>query len=106
MKAPKLIENKCSLLIAEYATGHVFKKDLTLFSKADDESDVYLLFNSYENAEEYAQNFIKSRPEFECHIYDQKGKYFKTYDVNGKRKMNRTTKFSTFKKLIRRIFGR
>ena len=84
MKAPLLEENKCSILIAEYATGHVFKKDLTLFRKGDNEEEVYQLFENFYDAEIFILNFIKSKPEFECSIYNHNGEYLKTYNITGK----------------------
>ena len=83
MDAPKLEENKCSVLIAEYATGHVFKKDLTLFLKGDNEQEVYQLFDNFNKAETFVLNFIKSKPEFECSIYNNNGEHLKTYDITG-----------------------
>ena len=58
MKAPLLEENKCSILIAEYATGHVFKKDLTLFRKGDNEEEVYQFFENFDDADIFVLNFI------------------------------------------------
>lgn len=89
MKAPVLEENKCSILIAEYATGHIFKKDLKLFLKGDSEIDIYQLFDNYYDAENFVLNFIKSKPEFECSIYNHNGEHLKTYDVTGERKFSR-----------------
>jgi hypothetical protein len=86
MEAPKLEENKCSVLIAEYATGHVFKKDLTLFFNGDNEQEVYQLFDSFNDAENFVLNFIKSKPEFECSIYNDNGEHLITYDLTGERK--------------------
>ena len=86
MDAPKLERNKCSVLIAEYATGHVFKKDLTLFFKGNNEQEVYQLFDNFYNAENFVLNFIESKPKFECSIYNHNGQHLKTYDITGERK--------------------
>jgi len=86
MRAPVLEENKCSILIAEYATGHVFKKDLTLFLNGDNEEEVYQLFENFDDAEIFVLNFIKRKPEFECSIYNHKGEHLKTYYIKGERK--------------------
>ncbi|KFC18454.1 hypothetical protein [Chryseobacterium sp. FH1] len=86
MKAPLLEENKCSILIAEYATGHVSKKDLTLFHKGDNEEEVYQFFENFDNAESFILNFIKSKPQFECSIYNHNGEHLKTFDITGERK--------------------
>ena len=87
MDAPKLEGNKCSVLIAEYATGQVFKKDLTLFIKGDNEQEVYQLFDNFHSAENFVLNFIKSNPEFECAIYNDNGEHLITYDLTGERKL-------------------
>ena len=86
MKPPVLEENKCTILIAEYATGHVYKKDLTLFLNGDNEEDVYQLFENFDDAEIFVLNFIKRKPEFECSIYNHNGEHLKTYDIQGERK--------------------
>jgi len=86
MKAPKLDENRCSIIIAEHKTGHVYKKDLTLFQNGDRECDVFLLFDNFNNAKEFALNFIKNQPEFECSIYNYTGEHLATFDKNGERK--------------------
>jgi hypothetical protein len=86
MNAPVLKENKCSILIAEYATGHVFKKDLTLYLKGDNEEEFYQFFENFNDAEIFVLNFIKNKPEFECSIYNYNGEHLKTYDITGERK--------------------
>ena len=86
MKAPVLEESKCSVLIAEYATGHVFKRDLTLYLIGDNEEEVYQLFENFYDAEVFVLNFIKSKPEFECSIYNNHGEHLKTCDITGERK--------------------
>lgn len=88
MNAPVLEENKCSVLITESATGHVLKRDLTLFLDGDFESEAWQLFDSFSDAERFVLNFIKSKPEFECAIYNHKGEYLKTYDLTGERTFN------------------
>ncbi|GAB3025610.1 hypothetical protein GCM10027051_32960 [Niabella terrae] len=89
MNAPKLEENKCSILIAEYATGHVLKKDLTLFLNGDNEQEVFKLFDNFSDAQHFVLNFVKGKPEFECSIYDQNGMHLKTFDITGERKFEK-----------------
>ena len=86
MNAPKVEENKCSILIAAYATGHVFKKDLTLFLIGDNEQDVFQLFDNLNTAKEFVINFIKCRPDLEFSIYNFNGDYLTTYDIDGESK--------------------
>ena len=83
MNAPLLEENKCSILIAVYATGHVFKKDLTLFLKGDNEKDVFQPFDNLNTAKEFVISFIKNRPDLECSIYNYNGDYLTIYDIDG-----------------------
>lgn len=85
MQAPNLNENKCSVLIAEVATGHIFKKDLTLFLKEQNESDLFQIFDSFQEAKNFALNFVETNPKFECVIYDWSGKALFVYDINGER---------------------
>ena len=87
MDIPKLDECKCSLLIAEYATGHVFKKDLTIFLDGQNEKDVFQTFGNFSAAAEFAKTLIKSRPEFECSIYNHAGEHLATFDTTGQRKV-------------------
>jgi hypothetical protein len=86
MKTPVLEVNKCSVLIADYATGHVLKKDLTLFLNGDKEEDVYQLFENFYEAENFVLKFLKTKPEFECSIYNHNGEHLKTSDNRGERK--------------------
>lgn len=72
-------------MIAEYATGHVFKKDLTVFLTGDDENEAFQVFDNVNAAKAFVLNFIKKRPEFECSISDHKGKHIATFDVTGER---------------------
>lgn len=88
MDIPKLEANKCSVLIAEYATGHVFKKDLTLFLNGDDEQEVFKLFDNFYEADSYVLNFIKANPEFEYSIFNDNGEHLKTIDMTGKREFD------------------
>ena len=73
MNAPKFEDNKCSILIAAYATGHIFKKDLTLFLKGDNEQDVFHAFDNFNTAKEFVLSFIKGRPDLEFSIYNYNG---------------------------------
>ena len=86
MSAPILEENKYSVAIAEYATGHIRKKDLTAYRNGEPESEIYQVFDSKDEAENYVFEFIKLCPEFECVIFKSNGQHFKTYDLNGERR--------------------
>jgi hypothetical protein len=86
MDAPKLEVNKCSVLIADNQTGHVFKKNLTVFLNGENESDVFQIFDNFTDAKEFVMQFVHSNPEFECCIFDYFGEHLFTYDRNGERK--------------------
>ena len=90
MILPILKENNCSVLISEYATGHVFKRDLKLFLIGEDENEVFQIFDNFSNAKDFVLSFIKSNPEFECTIYNFKGEWLATYDQNGERRAGNT----------------
>jgi hypothetical protein len=85
MNIPKLDENKCSVLVAELTTGHVFKKDLTLFLEGDNEGEVFQEFDNFAAAKDFAIKLINSKPQFECNIYDHNGKYLTAYEIGGER---------------------
>lgn len=97
MKAPVLEENECSVLIAEYATGNVLKKDLTLFFKGGTEEEVYQIFENFYDAELFVLNFIKSKPEFECSIYNQNGEHLKTYDITREQRFSKNDLITNLK---------
>ncbi len=85
MDAPKLEIDKCSVLIADIQTGHVYKKNLTVFLKGENESDVFQIFDNFANAKEFVMQFVHSNPKFECVICDYQGQHLFTYDKNGDR---------------------
>lgn len=86
MKTPILEKDKCSILIAEYSTGHIFKKDLTLFLNGDNEIDVFQIFDNLKTAKEFVLNFIEGKSEFECAIFNHNGEHIATFDLTGERK--------------------
>ncbi|MEI6410748.1 MAG: hypothetical protein WCR52_15270 [Bacteroidota bacterium] len=85
MNPPILEENKCSVLIAELATGHVFKKDLTLFLNGRHENDVFQVFETIQSAKNFALDFIAKAPDFECSIFDNRREPLATFDKHGER---------------------
>ncbi len=86
MDAPKLKENECSVLIAEYSTGHVYKKDLTIFLDGEDENEIFQIFENFDKAKKFVLNFVDTNSEFECVIYDYAGEHLFTCDKNGERR--------------------
>lgn len=85
MDTPELNENQFSVLIAEYSTGHVLKKDLTFFLVNENPDEVFQVFEGFESAKEYVLNLIKIRPDCECVIMDFKGAHVASFDRNGKK---------------------
>lgn len=83
MKIPILDKNKCSVLISEYATGHVFKKNMTLFQHGENENEVFQIFENIVDARNHTVNFIAENPRFECTIYNQKGEFVTLFNLNG-----------------------
>ncbi len=83
MQAPKLEKNKCSVLTVQYASGVVVKNDRTIFQKGDDENKVYQVFDNFIEAKNFIANFIRLEPLLECSIFNDKGEYLSTYNING-----------------------
>jgi hypothetical protein len=86
MKAPLLKEGYCSLLIAEYATGHVYNKDFTLYNNNNDFASVFQIFESFDEAKKYATEMVLTKPDFEFVILDNIGEHLITFDCKGERK--------------------
>ena len=86
MNAPKLEDNNCSVIIAEYSTGHVVKSDLTLFEKGEEENKAFQLFDNFIQAINYVTDFVQKNPKFECVIYNHLGEHLMTFDQKGERK--------------------
>ena len=83
MDAPRLDSNQCSVLIAEYATGHVCKKDLSVYRNFEDKNEVFQIFDTEKEARQFATGLISKKPDYECVIYDHQGDHVETYDKNG-----------------------
>jgi len=59
------MENQFYVGQAEFKTGHVLKKDLTLFLNGGDKNEIYEMFDSETNAIEYAKKMNIKNPEIE-----------------------------------------
>jgi hypothetical protein len=86
MNALLLDENKCSVLIAEYATGHIYKSNLTKFMHGDNEKDIFQIFNNLIDARNYALDFVQKNPNFECTVFNNNGDFISLYNKKGERK--------------------
>lgn len=85
MNRPTLKSNQLAVGQADFLTGHVLKIDRTVYRQ---QGDVFLIFDSQEEAIEYCERTVKECPTIECWIEDSSGKYLMTIDTNGKRKEN------------------
>lgn len=85
MNIPKLDENKYSILIAEYATGIVYKTNLTFYREGENENDVFQIFNNFTEARNHALKFVAENPKFECTIYDYRGEFISIFNLEGER---------------------
>jgi hypothetical protein len=59
------MENQFYVGQAEFKTGIVLKKDLTLFINGGDKNEIYEMFDSETNAIEYAKKMNIKNPEIE-----------------------------------------
>lgn len=80
MEAPKLADGKCSVLIAELSTGHIFKRDMTFFLVGQNEKEVFQEFENIDDATKFALELINTSPRFECCIFDDKGNFLSKFD--------------------------
>ena len=85
MNIPKLDENKCSVLVSEYATGIVYKTNLTFYQQGENESDVFEIFDNHIDARKHTLKFVSKNPKFECTIYNHRGELISIYNLNGER---------------------
>lgn len=76
MEIPKLGKNKCSIIFAEYSTGHILNPDLSLFNN-ESGTNPFQVFENLEIAEFYAKDLISNNSTIECLIYDSDGKFIK-----------------------------
>lgn len=95
MKPPELNKNQYSVLIAEYSTGIIYKKDFTIYLNDEGEKEVYQAFNCFVDAVKYVQKFIVEKPDFEYLISDERGGYVC--------KIDKTTNFDDKKYFLEKI---
>ncbi len=85
MTIPHLKENQFAVGKAEYATGHVLTNIGTLFLDSQDINDMYEIFDSYEEARDFAIQKVAMFPKIECWIVNSKGEHILTWDKDGQR---------------------
>lgn len=85
MKRPKRHPNQYAVVQTDYATGHVLKIDKTVYLN---EGQVFLLFDSQNDAMEYMEKTVKENPDIECSMENSLGEHVLTIDKNGERKFN------------------
>ena len=74
MKFPELLGNQFALLMANIQTGHVLKKDHSLFLANSDTEAIFEVFDAFDRAKNFAQKKISEYPQIECVIYDHANK--------------------------------
>lgn len=85
MDKPQIFQSQYAVGQAEYATGHVLKKDKTLLLTDDESKDAFEIFNSYEQAKEFCIKRVQDNPDIECWIYDYIGQVVFGCDKDGER---------------------
>ena len=85
MEIPYLKENQFAVGKAQFSTGTVLKNDGTIYNSGQSVSEMYEIFESYQEAETFVLKKIEGDPEIECWIVNAKGEYVITYDCEGKR---------------------
>jgi len=82
MHKPKLKPNQFAVAHSEYSTGHLLKTDKTLFLQ---NGEVFLIFETKEQALKYIIKTVKENPEIECWMENYLGELVITIDKNGER---------------------
>ncbi len=85
MEIPSLNEHQFAVGKAEFSTGHVLRNDGSIYEENQSLNEMYEIFDSYEEAEEFVLDKIKNNPEVECWIVNANGDHINTFDKNGKR---------------------
>lgn len=67
IRFPELELNQVALHFASYATGHVLKPNKELYLG---EGEIYMVFDSIEEAKDYAREAIRNDPGIECIVRD------------------------------------
>ncbi len=83
MKKQKLKIHQFAVAKAKFATGIVLKTDHSYYLE---KGEVYLTFDSKEEALTFMKQTIHEHPEIECWMEDSKGNLVITLDKNGERK--------------------
>ena len=82
MKAPVLEYNQHSVLSSEFNTGIVLTTD---FKRHIGNGEVFHIFQTYDLAIEFIDKKLTESDNYEFNVYNSKGKYLLTKDINGKR---------------------
>lgn len=84
---PELASHQYAVGRAELATGHVLKRDGSLFQQDEDFNEIFDIFNSLEEAKAFAELKTELNPELECWIINAAGITIYVFDKNGERSL-------------------
>jgi hypothetical protein len=73
---PKAKPGQYSIVFAEVKTGKVCTSDGKPFRK--DQGEYYTVFDSLENAQQFARSYVDGFPDLECSVYDSTGKHLES----------------------------
>lgn len=68
------MENQFFVGQAEFKTGHVLRKDLSLFKTGGEKEEIYEVFNTEIEAKNYAKKKNTENPEIEYWVENDNGK--------------------------------
>jgi hypothetical protein len=88
MEIPKVKSNQFAVAKAQYSSGIIIKKDSSFFLDGENINEVYEVFNSFQEAKDFAIDEVRKNSEIECLILDYEGNHISTFDVNGERHSN------------------
>lgn len=73
METLKLLENQFAVSQAEYSTGTVLKRDGTYYFNYEPESEIFEIFESFDDAKDFGIKKVQNNPEIECYVYNYLG---------------------------------
>ena len=83
MKKPAMKSFQFAVGHSNISSGHVLKTDRTVFLG---EGEVFLIFDTEREANDYMQDRVSREPEIECWVEDSSGRHIRTLNKNGERK--------------------
>ena len=87
IEKPNLKSHQYAVGQAALATGNVLKTDKSPYLQ---NGEVYLIFDSKDEAENYMKRTVEEHPAIECWMENSLGEHVMTIDKDGERKLKKS----------------